>query len=278
MGSSAPARGPASALSGTTRGFLFLVIAAIASFGVPLYLFPSGAGGYWAWTVADPRTAMLIGSVYFVPMIHYSLLLREREWVMVQTTLRSLFVVAAWLLVVAMMHWDTFYPWRFLTLTWLFSYYLPLLFLPILFRFEAGRSVEPDDPRGRRISPAWRNWLNIRALAYGTVAIAMFALPDRVAQGWPWTVEIVNVRMFSGQVAIFGAMPALVILDGSWRRMKLFIRLMAMMAVGHIVLLLVPVGPYAWGKPLGLVLLVVPVEWLLTATGIWMAHKGAHDR
>lgn len=261
-------------ISGATRGFLYLVIAAIASFGLPLYLFPSGAGGYWAWTVADPRTAMLIGSVYFVPTIHYSLLLREREWIGVETTLRSLFVVAGYLLVVAMVHWDTFYPWRLLTLSWLFSYYLPLLFLPILFRLQQERFGVDKDIGGRRIAPAWRAWLRTRAVIYFVLVVVMLMATPRVIAMWPWSIETVNARMFSGQVAMFGVFPAYAILDGSWRRYKLFMRLTGMMAVGHLVLLNAPVGAYDWSRTLAVPLMLMPVEWLVTSVGLWLSNRG----
>jgi len=258
-----------------TRFFLVLVIVAIASFGLPLYLFPTHAADYWAWTVAEPRTAMLIGSVYFVPTIHYTLLMREREWLLVQTTLRSLFVVAAYLLVVAMFHWETFYPWRPLTLSWLFSYYLPLLFLPILFRLQTERFGVAEDAGGRRITPAWHAWLKVRAVAYAAAALAMCAMTPRVLELWPWPIEPVNLRMFSGQVAMFGALPVFVFLDGSWNRMKLFMRLTAMMAVAHLLLFNLPVGPYDWTRPLAVPLMLMSVEWLATTTGMWLTHRGS---
>lgn len=272
---SAPAAAvsPAGTITTATRGFIVLVIVAIASFGVPLYLFPGRAGDYWAWTVADPRTAMLIGSVYFVPTIHYSLLLFEREWLYVQTTLRSLFVVAAYLLVVAMFHWESFYPWRPLTLSWLFSYYLPLLFLPILFRHQNERFGAPEDEGGRRIAPAWRAWFRTRAVIYAAAAVAMCAATPRVAGMWPWPIEPVNLRMFSGQVAMFGAFPAFVLLDGSWNRMRRFMRLLGMMAVAHLLLFNLPVGPFEMSRPLAIPLMLMSVEWLATATGMWLTHR-----
>src|SRR6185436_5769565 len=171
------------------------------------------------------------GSVYFVPTIHYALLLRERQWISVETTLRSLFVVAAWLLVVAMFHWSAFYPWRVLTLNWLFSYYLPLLFLPILFRLQRERFGYDADIGGVRIGSRWKTWLRVRAVLYAAAVVWMLVATPRVIDAWPWSIEPVNVRMFSGQIAMFGAFPAYAILDGSWRRLRLFIRLTAMMAV-----------------------------------------------
>jgi hypothetical protein len=259
----------------TTKVFFVMVVAAIAALGLPLYLVPGKAGSYWAWTVAEPRTAMLIGSVYFVPIFHYSLLLAEREWLKVQTTLRSLFLIAVWLTVVAMFHWGNFYPWRPLTLVWLYGYYLPLFAIPIIFRLQAGRFGKAEDAGGQRIGSGWRRWLQLRAAVYTAVAIALLFATSTIASWWPWPIEPVNLRMFSGQVALFGAMPGYVILDGSWRRMQLFMRLVALMAIGHLVLLNLPLGtPYDWTRPLAWSLMLMPIEWLATAVGMWLAHRG----
>src|SRR4051794_18781740 len=95
-----------------TRFFLWLVVVVIGPFGLLLYLYPSGAADYWAWPIAQPRTAMLVGAIYFACGFYYLFLLRQRDWRQLTTSLRSLFVVAAWLLVAAMFHWDAFYPYR----------------------------------------------------------------------------------------------------------------------------------------------------------------------
>ena len=139
-----------------TRFLIWLTIAVIAPFGFLLYLYPSGAGDYWAWEVAQPRTAMLVGSIYFATSIYYVLLSRQRDWLLLQSSLRSLFVVAAWLLVAAMFHWQSFFPYRIMTLLWLVTYYLPLMAFPILNRLQAERGGNAEKPAGRQVTSGWR--------------------------------------------------------------------------------------------------------------------------
>lgn len=257
-----------------TRGFIVMVIFVIASYGILLCLFPGIAGNYWAWTVAEPRTSLLIGCLYLVPVIHYSLLLREREWIKLTTTLRSLFLISAWLTVVAMFWWSSFYPWRPFTLVWLFSYYLPLFFVPVAFRLQTERFGPTDGASGPRIALVWRGWLKTRAVVYGLVAIALFARAPAIAPWWPWPIEPVNIAMFSGQIAMFAVLPAFVIQDGSWRRLKPFLRFISLMAVSYLVLLTLPLGAYDWNRPLALPLMLMPVEWLATTLGLYFTHRG----
>lgn len=255
------------------RVYIALVIAVIATFGLPLYLYPSGAPQYWAWTVAEPHTAMLVGSVYLVSSIYYVLLYRERDWIRIEMSLRSLFVVAAWLLVAAMFHWSSFYPYRVQTLSWLGAYYLPLFLLPILFKLQKERFGPFDTTRDVRIAAGWRWWLRARTVVYGTSALLLFYLAPSLPSVWPWPIEPVNLRMYSGQVAVFGAFAGIAMKEGSWRRMELFMLITAMMGVAHLALLLLPVGSYDWSKAGAWPAILTPVEWLVTSVGMYLAHR-----
>jgi hypothetical protein len=82
-----------------TRFLIWLTIAVIAPFGVILYLYPSSAGDNWAWEIAQPRTAMLVGAIYFATSLYYVLLSRQREWLLLQAAcarcLRQLLLLVA---------------------------------------------------------------------------------------------------------------------------------------------------------------------------------------
>ncbi|HLF82070.1 MAG TPA: hypothetical protein VI410_09895 [Anaerolineales bacterium] len=256
-----------------TRFLIGLTIAVIAPFGFLLYLFPSSAGDYWAWEIAQPRTAMLVGSIYFATSIYYVLLSRQREWLLLQSSLRSLFVVAVWLLVAAMFHWQSFFPYRLMTLIWLITYYLPLMSFPILNRLQAERGGNAEKPAGRQIIRGWRTWLILRAAIYGPTAILLFVFAPQVSAAWPWPIEPVNLRMFSGQIAVFGAYQALAMQDGFWQRIRLFMLCTAMLATAHLVGLLLSGTPYDSSAPVGALLPLMFVEWLATGLGMLWTHR-----
>jgi len=260
-------------LTRAARLYIALVIAAIASFGLPLYLYPMGAPSYWAWTVAVPRTAMLIGSIYFVSTLYYIYLYRQTEWLRVELSLRSLFVVAAWLLVAAMFHWTSFYPYRPLALAWLAAYYLPLFFLPILFRLQQEQFGDPVPPPPW-IGAGWRLFLRLRALAFALLALALFVEAPALTATWPWPIETVNLRMLSGQLAVFGAFAGVAMKEGAWQRLRPFMIVTAMLGLAHLPAYLPVFGPYSWTSPLSLFPVLVPLEWLATSLALLAAHRG----
>lgn len=257
-----------------TRFLIWLLIAVLAPVGLLLYLYPGGAQNYWAWEIAQPRTAVLVGSIYFASTFYYLVLTRQREWLLLQNSLRYLFVFAAWLLVAAMFHWQSFFPYRILTLIWLVLYYLPLMAFPILNRLQAERFGNPDDDlEGRYIASGWRAWLIVRAAIYGPAAILIFIFAPEVSAAWPWPIEPVNLRMFSGQIAVFGACQALAMQDGFWQRIRFFMLLTAMLATAHLVGLILSGTSYVSSIPAGVLLPLMFVEWLATSLAMRWTYR-----
>lgn len=253
------------------RFLLWLVIIVDASYGLFLYFYPSGAGNYWAWEIGQPRTAVLIGSIYLIATLHYFFLTRQKEWLLIRSTLISLFLVAAWLLVAAMIHWDSFFSYRFFTLNWLVSYYFPLFAVPLVFRLQNERFGE--NLQGEHLSQGWRTWLLIRGAIYAIVAILIFIFAANVSTRWPWPIEPVNLRMFSGQIFVFGAFSAYAMRDGLWRRIKFLMLLSGLLALTHLLGLAITGGPYNWSGPSGILLPLMFVEWLATASALWRTYK-----
>jgi hypothetical protein len=254
-----------------TRVYLWLLVGVIACWGLPLYLYPQGAATYWAWQAANPRSAVLVGAIYFVSAIYYIRLAFEREWLQVRTCLKSLFVVAAWLLVVAMVEWRSFYPYRPETMLWLAAYYLPLFALPIIFRLQRERFT-PDQTAGPRIARGWQNWLIVRGSVYAAAALLAFVYASDLTNMWPWPIEPVNVRMFSGQLALFGVFPAFAIEDGLWRRLRHFFAIGGLLGVAHLVGLWTTGGAYDSSSTIGLALPLVFAEWALTSGTLWLIY------
>jgi len=56
------------------------ILAAIIPLGSLLYFFPSQNAIYWAWVIPDPRSAMLIGSIYLMGIVYFALALRANDW------------------------------------------------------------------------------------------------------------------------------------------------------------------------------------------------------
>jgi len=90
------------------RLLYWAILAVIAPFGLLLYFYPSGTDTYWAWTIAHPRSAILIGAGYVGAIAYYVMLLRENDWRQAQNGLGGLIIFCGVLLIATMLHWDTF--------------------------------------------------------------------------------------------------------------------------------------------------------------------------
>lgn len=261
-----------STIAPQTRVYLWLLVGVLACWGLPLYLYPQGAATYWAWQAAEPRSAVLIGAIYFVSAIYYVVLACQREWLQVRTCLKSLFIIASWLLVVAMVEWKSFYPYRPETMLWLTTYYLPLFALPVILRLQRERFA-PDSTAGPRIARGWQTWLIVRSSVYAAAALLVFFYARELTSVWPWPIEPVNVRMFSGQLALFGVFPAFVIEDGLWRRLRHFFAIAGLLGAAHLVGLVTTNGPYDASTTIGWVLPASFAEWAVTSGGLWWAYR-----
>ncbi|MDQ3864303.1 MAG: hypothetical protein M3317_12560 [Actinomycetota bacterium] len=252
---------------------LFLaILAVIVPFGLLLYVFPSATSIYWAWNIANPRSAILIGSAYAGATVYYVLLFRANDWMQVRYGLGGLIVFSLVLLAATALHWHLFKAYHPTTLVGLGFYYAGPLLVPIFARMQTER-VPSVPETGRQIKAAWRRWLIARAIFYPLWALLVFVLAVRMGAWWPWRVEPLDLRVFSAQIAIVGWTGVVALRGGLlWRGHRLFLVLVG--AIGLLQLLGLALGttPYRWSSLIGVALPLVFLEWTLTPLLMFAAH------
>jgi hypothetical protein len=252
------------ALTSHTRRFMWATIGVVIPLAVLLVLFPRHTAVYWMWVMRDPRSAVLVGTVYAGATVYYLLALLSDDWLETQAGLEGIFIVSVVLLLAVVLHWDAVRPWHLMTLVWMPAYYVPLLFIPYLFRLEGGWARLPWSDQVQ-ISRAAAVWLAARGLSYAAVATAGFVFAGALTRAWPWAIDPVEVRMFLGQPATF-IVSALAVLRGNllWRRHRLHLIYAGSLGVVQLAGLLALPTPYRWGSPLGVLLLLMFAEWIIT--------------
>src|SRR3990170_4003625 len=150
---------------------LFLAnLGVIIPFGLLLYFFPGGTSLYWAWSIPEPRSALLIGTIYLAGVLYYITALVRNDWQQVENGLGGLILFSLVLLLATMAHWNTFKPYHPITLVWLAFYYGGPFLVPVFYRQQIERlGVVPDE--GLRLAPAVRAWLIGRGVVYAVAAI-----------------------------------------------------------------------------------------------------------
>ena len=140
--------------------------------------FPADTAFFWAWVIPQPRSALLLGALYWRAQCILCLALRTDSWQAVQNNIPTLFLFCIVLPGAAMIHWDSLRPYHPMSLLWLTSYYAALLFLPILPRVQ-NASMGTIREEGARLSRSgWRIWLVVRGVVYlGTALFGFIFAP-----------------------------------------------------------------------------------------------------
>jgi hypothetical protein len=264
-------------LASHTRRFLWATIGVVAPLAILLVLFPRHTTVHWMWVMRDPRSAILVGAVYVGAAVYYWLAVQSDDWLETQAGLEGIFTVSAVLLLAVIVHWDVVRPWHLMTLIWMPAYYVPLLFVPYLFRLEGGWA-RPGGGDRLEIPRAAAAWLTARGFCYAALAAGGFVFADALSGAWPWAIDPVEVRMFLGQPATF-ILSGLAVLRGNrlWRRHKLALLYLGSLGVVQLAALLVLPTPYRWASPLGVLLPAMFAEWIVTPLVVFGQRQRDQD-
>ena len=255
------------------RALFLAILAVIVPFGLLLYLLPSATSIYWAWNIADPRSAILIGSAYAGATVYYVLLFLANDWFQVRYGLGGLIVFSLVLLAATAVHWETFKAYHPTTLVWLSFYYAGPLLVPITSRLQIER-VGGGSDTGPQIQPTWRNWLIGRAIFYPVLALLVFVCARWLSTAWPWKIGPLELRVFAAQIAIVGWTGFVALRGGlSWRGHSLFLVLVGAIGLLQFIGLALGTTPYRWFSLIGIALPLMFLEWVLTPLLMFAAQR-----
>lgn len=262
------------ALSIEFRVLFLAILGVIVPFGLLLYFWPGRTDFYWAWNIANPRSAILIGAGYVGAIAYYLLALRENDWRQVRKGMGGLIVFSVVLLIATMADWDTFKVYHPITLVWLVFYYAGPFLVPALYRQQEARMPAAPDRDEVPISSAWRAWLVARGASYALVALLGFIFADWLAGVWAWSIHPLELRVFTGQVAIIGWNAVAAFQPGlTWRGLRLGTYLTLAIGIIQLAGLLMHQTSYNWSSPFGVLLPLMFVEWVVTPLLLIWAHR-----
>jgi len=192
-------------VDGGVRGVvgLYRVVLApfvVLAFGATVSLFglPTETDRYFAWTIAPPLTAALLGAAYGGTVVLFVLIRRERTWAATRLAVTAPLALSTALLVATLLHLDRFHLDEgglsgFIAWVWLIVYVLvpPLLVAVLVLerRLAAG-----DPPRTAPLPSAIRVVLVVFGAAALLVGAALFAWPTQLDEHWPWDLTALTGR------------------------------------------------------------------------------------
>ncbi|MBI3243994.1 MAG: hypothetical protein HYZ49_17060 [Chloroflexi bacterium] len=261
-----------SALSLEFRFLIWANLGVAVIFGLLLFFLPTYTEIYAPWVFSHPRSAILIGVGYLSAAIYYVSVLRQNDWVQARNGALNLIVFSLVLLFATSTDWSAFRAYHPITLAWLFYYYANPLFVPMIARSQ--NIITQGASEGEvEVAPPWRAWLSIRGIFYLAVALFIFLFVDTARNVWPWPTTGLDLRVFTGFIAVVGLSGAAAIATVSWQRLRLGLVFSGALGLLHLVGLLAGRVEYNWSAPLGILLPVMFAEWFLTSLALHVVYR-----
>lgn len=193
-----------------------IVVLVVVLVGSLLLVAPDLIVRYWPW-VLPPFNARFLGGIYLAEATSLIILVGNNTW----SPVRLAFIIAICFTVLAtvgsLIHLDQFVPsWKRMTL-WLVLYGGYIVLPAVVLWHHRYLPPFPAMPMPAALRTV-ALWLGGLVALY---AIALFAAPQWVASFWPWTVDALHGRIYSGMFLAEGVGLMLAARGGARREIQL---------------------------------------------------------
>jgi hypothetical protein len=152
------------------------------------------------WPV-PPLHARFIGAFYLSATVFLTLSIFARTLLQVRTIVIMAFTWTGWLLIITLIHWDTFDFGRPQVWFWVIAYIL----FPLAAAWLAWGAPPPAPPSRGLVTERWVPlFLRVQGILLVALAAACFIVPSRVAAIWPWKISTFLTQVYSGPLLAYG--------------------------------------------------------------------------
>jgi hypothetical protein len=193
-------------LTRAVAGFLVLILADAAQL---LAFYPDRTDTLWAWTIAPPLTAMLLGSAYVGGGYFFARVLFGAPWERVAAGFPPV-ILFVWMAAVATaLHLDRFHDESLPFAAWAALYLITPIGVPLLYLRNRRPLIGEPLPGGVRIA------LGVVGAAVVAAALVLFVVPQVGIDNWPYTLTPLTTRITAAVLALYGAVWVSVALHGT---------------------------------------------------------------
>jgi hypothetical protein len=202
-----------------TRAVAYAIVPFLVLAFAVLYPVPGDTDRLFAWRIASPLTAMLLGSAYLGGAYFFLRAARATAWHTIKGGFIPVGVFATLLGVATVLHWPVFNHRHVAFWLWVLLYFTtPFLIFAVWMR---NRRVDPPPDPHETLLPrtAARLIAVVGGLAVATGAL-LFLMPGTVARWWPWAVTPLTARVL-GAILCLGAAGLAAPADRRWSTVRL---------------------------------------------------------
>jgi hypothetical protein len=197
------------------RWLAALTLPFLLTASVILVILPGRVAELFAWPIAPPLTAMILGAAYIGGIIFFTAVLRTPAWHRVRRGFLPAFVFAALLGIATAVHAD------------LFTRNLPFVAWAALFASApflvaaaalAQRRADPGQPSSDDTmipDHVARALVGVGGIA-AVIGLAMFVFPEPFLQAWAWDLTPLTARTLGAVLSLTGFVNAPMVVDRRW--------------------------------------------------------------
>ena len=222
--------------------------------GVQLYVLSAYTEQFFAWTIALPLSAALIGAGFWSALVPAAVALRQRYWVGFRSNLPPAITATGLILLATLLHLDKFHLTsggafaRFAGWVWLAVYVIvPPAFIlgSFLQLFSRGQN-----PPARRDVPVALLVLHSLQAAFGLlVGGALFLLPEALMPAWGWALTPLTARALGAWLTAYGVGALTVVAENDRARVRGEVAGLLTFGVLQLLALIRFAGSVEWGRP-----------------------------
>ncbi|MBP6786249.1 MAG: hypothetical protein KA170_01570 [Candidatus Promineofilum sp.] len=185
-----------------TRALAAAVIPFLVAAFVILYIAPQSTSRLFAWEIASPLTAALMGAGYLGGAYFFGRVLTGQGWHHVGVGFPSVAVLTLVLLAATLLHWDTFDPGHWPFQVWLVIYALTPILVPIV--WWRNQPADPGTPETGDVPlpPAVSRFMVAAGILLLLGAAFLFLRPAAAVALWPWPLTPLTARVVAGWGAV----------------------------------------------------------------------------
>ena len=164
--------------------------------GPVLYLFPHDTSAYFAWTIGHPLTPVYMGASYFAG-IGNLLAVRADQWSLARVQVPAIIVFTLTMLAATLLHLPIFNWSHPVAWAWLAVYVISPVAAVIVF-LQMERGNQSAEPGVNRLPARFSSVLQIFAVIYAVIGLALFLFPEQASAFWPWSLTPLTARVVGG--------------------------------------------------------------------------------